>query len=77
MLINIFAIILKDNMKAFYLKHPHLVTIAACVLMSMIIVLISCSLASFLYPSIAMQPYYNDPATFVVMGKEMAAGKTP
>ena len=77
MLINIFAIILKDNMKAFYLKHPRLVTIAACVLTSMIIVLISCSLASFLYPSIAMQPYYNDPATFVVMGKEMAAGKTP
>ena len=24
-----------------------------------------------------MQPYYNDPSTFVVMGKEMVAGKTP
>ena len=64
-------------MKAFYLKHPRLATVIACAFISMIVVLISCSLASFLYPSIAMQPYYNDPATFVIMGKEMAAGKIP
>ena len=64
-------------MKNLYLKHPRLVTIISCALLSMIVVLIACSLGSFLYPNIAMQPYYNDPATFVVMGKEMAAGKTP
>lgn len=64
-------------MKAFYLKHPKLVTVIACALMSMLVVLTACSLASFLYPNIAMQPYYNDPATFVIMGKEMASGKTP
>lgn len=64
-------------MKAFVLKHPRLSTIIACALLSMVVVLIACSLASFLYPNIAMQPYYNDPATFVIMGKEMTAGKTP
>ena len=64
-------------MKAFYLKHPRLVTVVICALMSMLVVLTACSLASFLYPNIAMQPYYNDPATFVIMGKEMAAGKIP
>ena len=64
-------------MKAFCLKHPKLVTVIACALLSMVVVLIACSLASFLYPSIAMQPYYNDPATFVIMGKEMAGGKIP
>ena len=64
-------------MKAFYLKHPRIATVIVCAFVSMIVVLLSCSLASFLYPSIAMQPYYNDPATFVIMGKEMAAGKIP
>ena len=64
-------------MKAFCLKHPRLVTIVALSLLSVAIVLLSCSLASFLYPTIAMQPYYNDPATFVVMGKELASGKIP
>ena len=64
-------------MKTFCLKHPRLSTVIACALMSMVIVLIACSLASFLYPNIAMQPYYNDPATFVIMGKELASGKTP
>ena len=46
-------------------------------LLSAVVVLLSCSLASFLYPHISMQPYYNDPSTFVIMGKEMVAGKTP
>ena len=64
-------------MKAFCLKHPKLVTVIACALMSMLVVLTACSLASFLYPNIAMQPYYNDPATFVIMGKSMAVGKIP
>ena len=64
-------------MNAFCLKHPRLSVVIALALLSMVIVLVSCSLASFLYPTIAMQPYYNDPATFVVMGKELAAGKTP
>ena len=64
-------------MKAFYLKHPKLVTVIICALMSMLVVLTACSLASFLYPNIAMQPYYNDPATFVIMGKSMAMGKIP
>ena len=45
--------------------------------MSMLVFLTACSLASFLYPNIAMQPYYNDPSTFVIMGKEMSAGKIP
>ena len=45
--------------------------------MSAIVVLLSCSLSSFIYPNIAMQPYYNDPSTFVIMGKSMMAGKTP
>ena len=45
--------------------------------MSSIIVLLSCSLGSFIYPTIAMQPYYNDPSTFVIMGKEMVDGKIP
>ena len=74
---NIFAIILKCNMKAFYSKHPNIVLLIMSFLMSSVIILLSCSLASFLYPTIAMQPYYNDPSTFVIMGKEMAAGKTP
>ena len=64
-------------MKTFCLKHPHLSVVVSIALLSMLIVLVSCSLASFLYPTIAMQPYYNDPSTFVVMGKEMAAGKLP
>lgn len=64
-------------MKAFYSKHPILSIVVGSFLVSAIIVLLSCSLASFLYPHIAMQPYYNDPSTFVIMGKEMMAGKTP
>ena len=64
-------------MKAFYSKHPNIVLLIMSFLMSSVIILLSCSLASFLYPTIAMQPYYNDPSTFVIMGKEMAAGKTP
>ena len=49
----------------------------ASFLLSAIVVLLSCSLASFIYPHIGMQPYYNDPSTFVIMGKEMMTGKTP
>ena len=64
-------------MKTFCLKHPRLSVVVSIALLSMVIVLLSCSLASFLYPTIAMQTYYNDPSTFVVMGKEMAAGKLP
>ena len=64
-------------MKAFFAKHPILEISIISFLMSAVIVLVSCSLASFLYPHIWMQPYYNDPATFVIMGKEMVAGKTP
>ena len=64
-------------MKSFILKHPRLTTIITSALLSMVIVLLSCSLASFIYPNIAMQPYYNDPSTFVIMGKELAAGKIP
>ena len=77
MRINIFAIILNVDMKAFILKHPRLSTIIACALLSMIVVLISCSLASFLYPTIAMQHYYSDAATFVIMGKSLGEGKIP
>ena len=64
-------------MKAFFLKHQNLSIVISSVLLSMIIVLLSCSLASFIYPSISMQPYYNDPATFVIMGKSMMEGKIP
>lgn len=64
-------------MKNFYSKHSILSITLQCLLISVIVVLLSCSLASFLYPHISMQPYYNDPSTFVVMGKEMVAGKTP
>ena len=77
MQINIFAIILNVDMKAFILKHPRLSTTIACALLSMIVVLISCSLASFLYPTIAMQHYYSDAATFVIMGKSLGEGKIP
>lgn len=64
-------------MKALFSKYPLLSLIISSALLSALIVLLSCSLASFIYPSIAMQPYYNDPSTFVIMGKELAAGKTP
>ena len=64
-------------MKNLYSKHPHLSIIVTCFLMSSVIILLSCSLGSFIYPTIAMQPYYNDPSTFVIMGKEMVAGKIP
>lgn len=64
-------------MKSFILKHPRLSIIIASALLSMIVVLISCSLASFLYPTIAMQHYYSDAATFVIMGKALAQGKVP
>lgn len=64
-------------MKALFRKYPLIPIILASVLLSTIIILLSCSLASFIYPVISMQPYYNDPSTFVVMGRELAAGKTP
>ena len=64
-------------MKDFYLKHPHLSIVVVSTILSMIIVLISCSLASFLYPTIAMHHYYSDAATFVIMGKALAEGKIP
>ena len=64
-------------LKTFYSKHPYIPTIIQCLLLSIVVVLLSCSLASFLYPHISMQPYYNDPSTFVIMGKSMAEGKTP
>ena len=64
-------------MKTFYSKHPLITIWLQAFLLSSVIILLSCSLASFIYPHIAMQPYYNDPSTFVIMGKEMIAGKTP
>ena len=64
-------------MKAFCSKYPRLSLVTLSILLSIVVVLVSCSLASFLYPSIAMQPYYNDPSTFVIMGKELASGKLP
>ena len=64
-------------MKEFIKKHQVLSIAIISFLLSAVVILLSCSLASFLYPHISMQPYYNDPSTFVIMGKEMAAGKTP
>ena len=64
-------------LKTFYSKHPYISAIIQCLLLSIVVVLLSCSLASFLYPHISMQPYYNDPSTFVIMGKAMVEGKTP
>ena len=64
-------------MKSLYSKHPILTITLQCLLISIVVVLLSCSLGSFLHKYVSMHPYYNDPATFVVMGKSMVEGKTP